>query len=426
MASIGRDKNGRKRILFVAEDGSRKTIRLGKCSRRQAEAFKVRLEALVAGRFGGLDADTAKWVADLPDDVHAKLVAVGLQEPRRAEPEPVQLSIGAFCDEYIASRSDVKEGTRVVYHQARSSLVEFFGYDKPLVDLTEHDAEEWRRYLTREGLAEATARKRTQVAKQFLGSAVRQKLIGVNPFRALKSTAISNPDRQFFVSRETAEKVLSACPDPEWRLLFGLARYGGLRVPSEAMALRWQDVNWAESRILIHACKTERHAGKGSRWIPLFPELVSPLQECFDQAEPGSEYVIGKYRINSSTLRKQLRQIAERAGITLWEKPFQNCRSTRATELEEDFPSHVVNRWLGHSQRIAERHYLQTTEEHFKRAAQNAAQYAHASGRTEPQNGTVAQQPITGSHDETVDCDLVPVGANGHFKPERLGRELDE
>lgn len=66
MASIGKDKGGRKRVLFVAEDGSRKTVRLGKCSLRQAEAFKVRLEALVAGRFNGLDADTAKWLRICP------------------------------------------------------------------------------------------------------------------------------------------------------------------------------------------------------------------------------------------------------------------------------------------------------------------------------------------------------------------------
>ena len=46
MASIGKDRNGRKRILFVAEHGSRKTIRLGKANMRQAEAFKVKVEAL--------------------------------------------------------------------------------------------------------------------------------------------------------------------------------------------------------------------------------------------------------------------------------------------------------------------------------------------------------------------------------------------
>jgi len=47
MASIGIDSNGRKRVLFVAGDGSRKTIRLGKASMKQAERFKDYVEALI-------------------------------------------------------------------------------------------------------------------------------------------------------------------------------------------------------------------------------------------------------------------------------------------------------------------------------------------------------------------------------------------
>ena len=39
MASISDDPNGRRRILFVAPDGSRKTIRLGKIDRKSAEAI---------------------------------------------------------------------------------------------------------------------------------------------------------------------------------------------------------------------------------------------------------------------------------------------------------------------------------------------------------------------------------------------------
>jgi len=34
MASISRDPNGRRRILFMSKDGSRKTLRLGKMSQK--------------------------------------------------------------------------------------------------------------------------------------------------------------------------------------------------------------------------------------------------------------------------------------------------------------------------------------------------------------------------------------------------------
>ncbi len=35
-----------------------------------------------------------------------------------------------------------------------------------------------------------------------------------------------NAERQFFITRDAATKVLEACPDAPWRLLFALACYG--------------------------------------------------------------------------------------------------------------------------------------------------------------------------------------------------------
>ena len=37
---------------------------------------------------------------------------------------------------------------------------------------------------------------------------------------------------------------------------------------------------------------------------------------------------------------------------------------------------HVVCAWIGNSQPVAAKHYLQVTEEHFASGAQNPAQYA--------------------------------------------------
>jgi hypothetical protein len=53
MASISREPNGRKTIQFVAGDGRRRSIRLGKVSQRIAEEIKVRVEALLAAAVSG-------------------------------------------------------------------------------------------------------------------------------------------------------------------------------------------------------------------------------------------------------------------------------------------------------------------------------------------------------------------------------------
>ena len=42
--------------------------------------------------------------------------------------------------------------------------------------------------------------------------------------------------------------------------------------------------------------------------------------------------------------------------------------------LADQFPAQVAAAWIGNSMAVAMKHYLQVTEDHFKQAAQNAAQ----------------------------------------------------
>ncbi|MHC4743737.1 MAG: tyrosine-type recombinase/integrase, partial [Planctomycetota bacterium] len=186
-----------------------------------------------------------------------------------------------------------------------------------------------------------------------------------------------------FVTRQEATTLLESCPDTQWRLIFALSRYGGLRCPSEHLALRWDDVDWQRGRILIRSPKTEHHEGRESRWIPMFPELQPFLRDAFEEAEPGTIHVITRYRNGNCNLRTQLLRIIRNAGLKPWPKLFQNLRATRQTELCERWPEHVVCAWIGNSRAVARKHYLQVTDEHFQEAAritdtseaaQNAAQ----------------------------------------------------
>ena len=380
MASLCKDPNGRKRILFVTGDGSRKAIRLGKTSIKQAEAFKLKLEALIAGRItGSIDAETARWIAGLPDDIHDRLAAVGLVLARAAT---MSLTLGQFLSEYTQSRADVKPNTQIVYGRTCKHLIKHFGPKKLLTEITPGDADAWRLYLVKHGLAENTIRRTCGIARQFFRAARRRRLIAENPFDGLKTSVKGNKAREYFLSRQDAEKILEACPDAQWRLIFGLARWGGLRCPSEVLRLKWGDVNFEHDRFIIHASKTEHHADGGVRTVPMFPELRLLFQETFDQAKDGDVYCITRYRpyVNLCT---QMIRIVRQAGLSPWPKIFQNLRSTRQTELMKDWPEYVVCAWMGNSRRVAREHYLQVTEEHFKVAAQNRAQYPAARSSNE-------------------------------------------
>ena len=203
--------------------------------------------------------------------------------------------------------------------------------------------------IDHEKLADNTVRRRCGIAKQFFKAAVRRNLIIQNPFTDLVAAVRRNDKRYYFVTKAEAQRVLDACPDAQWRLLFALSRFGGLRCPSEHLGLRWGDVDWERSRITVHSPKTEHHPGGASRQIPIFPELRPYLEEIWEQAEPGTEWVITRCRDRNVNLRSQLLDIIWKAKLREWPKLFQNLRSTRQTELAESYSMHVVCSWIGNN-----------------------------------------------------------------------------
>jgi hypothetical protein len=80
MASITKDPDGHKRILFVAPDGKRKSLWLGKAPQRIAEAVKTKVEALLAAMLTSslLEDETTRWLNTIDTTMHNKLAAVGL------------------------------------------------------------------------------------------------------------------------------------------------------------------------------------------------------------------------------------------------------------------------------------------------------------------------------------------------------------
>ena len=414
MASITKQANGRKTIQFVGRDKKRRSIRIGKVSQRIAEAIKVKVEALIgASVIGHVDAETVRWIDGLDQQLADRLTAAGLIEERDTA------TLQAWIDRYVASRTDIKPLTRLKYDTTRGYLIDFFGENRSLRNLTPGDADEWRLILMQrkvgEGtdlerpVSENTVRKHIAVAKVFFNAAVRKRLIPSNPFADLKATIQPNPSRFYFVTRNETDLLLDQCPDAEWRLIVVLGRYGGLRCPSEHLALRWGDIDFERGRIHFRSPKTEHHPGGESRTIPLFPELVKPLQDVFDLAEPGTEYVIAKHRDTNVNLRTQFCRIIERAGLKVWPRIFQNLRSTRQTELAESFPSHVVCDWLGNSEQVAAKHYLQVTDDHFSKAVQNPVQHLHETPRNGSQPQLSQDGETQGIHYSANSCDSVRI-----------------
>jgi hypothetical protein len=145
------------------------------------------------------------------------------------------------------------------------------------------------------------------------------------------------------------------------------------------------------------------------------------------EPSPGCQL---RYRQANANLRTQLCRIIRGAGLEPWPKLFQNLRASRETELVETYPVQVVTSWLGNTPSIAMRHYLMTTDEHFEaavkgtsaasgKAAQKAAQHAHARVRGEPQSELVAHEktPVLPGFAGTCDGMQLPQMAGTGFEP---------
>jgi integrase len=407
MASIANDPGGRLRIIFVNKNGDRKAIWLGKVSQHMAERIRVKVEALNAAALIGLpwDTETAAWLAKVGDALHRKLAKAGLVKPRQT----AYARLGPFIDQYVEARTDAKRRTRLNLKMFGDRLIGFFGREKILADIKRSDADAWLIYLKRH-YAPATVGWTLKGARQLFKAACRAEIITRNPFEDLKAGSAPDKDRQCFITREVTQRVLEACPDAEWRLIVALSRYGGLRCPSEHLALTWPDVDWERGRFRVSSTKTEHHEGKGHRWVPLFPELRPYLEEAFELAPEGSVYVIARYRDNGKNFRTRFTRIIRRAGLTPWPKVFQNLRSSRETELAQSYPLHVVCAWLGNSARIAQKHYLQLTDEDFYRAAKGGAESGAPRAQNAAQQTTARTRTAAQASPETVvHCELMPL-----------------
>jgi len=392
MASITSRKDGIRQIQFVAPDGDRKTISLGKCSKRVAEQFARFLERLLECRRLGvpLDGPTTQWLSNMSADMYARLVRLGLVSAKAKTTAP---PLGEFLKAYLEARPDVKPTSKLAWQQVMRDLVAHFGADKPIDDITTADAEGFRAALLARGLSPTTVATRLAFARQFFQYAVKARLLAENPFAGVKYPKRDVKARQRYISPEMTQRLIEACPNVAWRTVVALCRYGGLRCPSETLSLKWEHVNWERGEIRVPQPKVEHH-GKPYRVIPIFALLRPYLEEAWEAAEPGAEYVVRleAYRGVSgipecwsrTNLRTQFIRIIHKAGLIPWPRPFHNLRASLATDLTASFPSHVVAAWLGHTEAIAEAHYWQTTESHYE-AARN-------------------WRPVTAAHTAAVDC----------------------
>ncbi len=376
MASItklGKGKQPPRAVDFIDPmDRKRKRIRLGIVSHEAAQEARLRIERLSAAiaLHQAPDLQTLQWLNGISDEIHARVARQGLCEPR--EPEPTAPELSLWLNKYIDQRKhELAPSSIERIEQSADRLRHFFGEKIPINTITPDAAKEWRASMLAIPLSEATVRLHSRNAKGIFNEAVDRELIKRNPFSKLKSASIAaNRDRH--VSLNESIQILEACPNLQWRLLFSLNRFAGLRCSSETHGVTWRDVDWDRRRLTVFAPKTGC-----TRIVPIVPKLFSVLQEAFCAADEGAESII---TMSTNNLPRNFKAIIRNAGLVVWSDLFQTLRRSCETDFAKKHPQHAVSAWMGHSMKVSERFYLQLTDDLYaaataddERAADSAA-----------------------------------------------------
>lgn len=310
------------------------------------------------------DRATRAYFENAPIELQQKFSRCGISLARSCE--TLENAWKSFSAEKYATTAP---STQLIWKAVGDRLFNLFEKRRPMRAITVTEAVESRKKLA-DVYAEATVATTIGRFRTFWNWAVTRKIVEENVFLGVKKGSDVNRRKDFQIPREWTQRILDACPSQNWRTLFVLWRIGGLR-QQEPLLLTWDCVNWEHKRLLVPSPKTSRFEGRENRLIPLFPELERELSASFEQAPEGEPYVVWANR--RQNFDSGFKRILFWAGLSPWQKLFQNMRSSAENDLiEAGYPDHVVGAWIGHTTRVQSRHYLRVLASYYDLATANA------------------------------------------------------
>jgi integrase len=371
MASVVVRNRNLLEVQFTDHNGKRRTVRLGRVSRTEANDFSRELQRLIDSRRLGQRPSrrSLAWLDDIGLKYRQQLTKWGVVDGNFED---------VFLEQLVKAHEvslDVEDSTLRNIRDATRNMMTFFGRSCPITSIRQNDAIGFRTWLAQHGskggkaLAEATVSRRVRRAQEVFEYATREGWIESNPFGQLRRGSERNQEKDFYFGQDLFKSIHDVLVCPEFKAALSLVRWAGLRCPSEVLGLTWEDVNWEHSTICVTSPKTKRHPEGKMRTIPIFQECRPDLDRLWESlGDQPATLLFPGLQHNSSALRSRLKKACKKVGVSMPPRPFDNMRATRESELLEEFPIHTVAAWFGHSPQVALQHYAQIAKEHFTRA----------------------------------------------------------
>src|ERR1700676_372189 len=238
--------------------------------------------------------------------------------------------------------------TRAGYAIGVAHLKEFFGENTKLSDISVARIENFKQSRLASGVGPATVNRNLSVLRRMLTLAARQRLISRNPFAEVELLEeLKHRRRPHILTWEEQNKLL-AVATPHLRALIVLLTETGLRVNKESLSLRWEDVDFKNSQLMVHDSKTIA----GRRTVPLSELCKAELHRW--KKFLGSEYSryvfpnLDKPGNHILCVRKTWATALRMAQLPYF--PIYYLRATFASRLSAvGVPDTFVAQMLGHS-----------------------------------------------------------------------------
>jgi integrase len=251
-------------------------------------------------------------------------------------------------DQYLQSIRNPNTKSR--YRFSLAEFLEFFGEEARLSDIASvRRIEEFKQKRLASGLKPSSVNRDLSVLHRLLTLAVRQRLIARNPFSDIEFLEERQSRRRPHILSLAEQAKLVAVAPPKLRALIFLLTETGLRVNKEALQLKWSDVDFQTSQLVVNESKTLA----GCRIIPL-SELCRSELLCWRKLSSlnSSEYVFPRQKTPSRPMRTMLKSWHRALSDAGFPKkmPIYNLRHTFASRLAAAGASPItVAQMLGHS-----------------------------------------------------------------------------
>lgn len=250
-----------------------------------------------------------------------------------------------FCQEFLDSIRH--PNTKKRYATSVANLQKHFG-DIRLSEINPEGIDEFKEARIAATVRTATVNRDFAVLRQMLNIAERKRLIAFNPFREVEMLEERKERRQPHILTVPEEQRLLAVAPDIIHVLVILILDTGLRSGREALALKWEDVDFSEDSIRIRQSKT----AAGIRNVPMSNRCKAELLRWRQLLGPQfSEYVFAnpeRPERHLKDVRRAWPKALKAAGLpTFW---IYDLRHTFCSRLTHAGVSPVfVAQIMGHS-----------------------------------------------------------------------------